>query len=367
MTHVEWMRHALQLAERGRGSTSPNPVVGCVIVRDGHAISEGYHAKYGGPHAEAAALSSATASVVGATLYCTLEPCTYFGNTPPCADAVIAAGISTVVIAMRDPNPRINGQGVQRMRDAGIDVIEGILEDECRWANRGFIMAQRAQRPWIIGKVAQTLDGLVNAEGTRPRAITGDAARAAVHATRAAVDAVLVGSRTVLADDPLLTVRDSAGRTPIRVIVDAELETPPTAQVFSTQAHAPVIMLVAEDQLDTPRARELQAVGAQLLGVPRDGKGLSLARALSTLYSENKVLSVLLESGGELLRAFAEHVLVDELHLYIAPTTAGGGTTWTGATGINGTEEQWTLDSVASYGNDARICAVRVASKEMIS
>lgn len=367
MTHDAWMRRALALAEEGRGTTSPNPVVGCVIIRNDQCIAQGAHHVVGGPHAEVVALSSATEDVRGATLYCTLEPCAHTGRTPPCADAIIAAGIGTVVIATRDPNPAVNGRGVEKLRAAGITVVEGICEQDARWVNRGFIMTQREHRPWVIGKVAQTLDGLTSGEGAFRRHITGEATFEDVQQTRAWVDGIMVGAATILQDDPLLTVRDHTQHSPRRIVLDPEFDTRPQHRVFTDIARAPVIIAGAADREASPEAHALAAAGATIIAAPRTDGGVSLPSVLRSLATEHGIVSVLIESGGTLLRAAIQQHMVDELQIYVAPVTSGGGATWMGPAGIAGPEQAWTFLSAQTFTPDVRLTAARTASLERIS
>jgi diaminohydroxyphosphoribosylaminopyrimidine deaminase/5-amino-6-(5-phosphoribosylamino)uracil reductase len=230
------MRMALSLAYRGTGNVSPNPMVGCVIVdygvEGGRAVSCGYHRNYGGFHAEADALRKAKQPVEGCTVYVNLEPCCHTGNTPPCSDALIGAGVSRVIIGTEDPNPKVRGGGIKRLADAGIEVETGVLEDECRWINRGFIRNMTMGRPWVTVKAAVSLDGDIALANGDSKWISGAPSRVRAHLMRAENDAVVVGVGTVLKDDPALTVRDCEGVSPLKIVVDRCLDTPLSAHVL---------------------------------------------------------------------------------------------------------------------------------------
>ena len=227
------MQECLRLAERGRGSVSPNPMVGAVLVRKGRVLGRGYHARFGGPHAEVNCLGSVRGSTADSTLYVNLEPCAYYGKTPPCVDAVIAAGVREVFTAMKDPNPRVAGRGIRKLRSAGITVHVGLLGDEAKRLNRAFIRHTTVRRPFVHLKIAQSLDGMIAGPRRDNRWITSSASRALVHRMRSEHDAVLVGAGTIRADNPLLTVRSARGRNPHVVILDGRLNVSPKARIFT--------------------------------------------------------------------------------------------------------------------------------------
>ncbi len=250
------MERALELAARGRGTTSPNPMVGAVVVRDGQIVGEGWHVRAGEPHAEVNALTDAGDAARGADLYVTLEPCCFTGRTGPCTEAVIAAGVRRVVVAAEDPNPRVAGGGVARLREAGLEVVEGVLDDASHALNEIFDHWVLARRPWVELKLATSLDGRIAAASGASRWITGAPARRRVHERRAALDAVMVGRRTASVDDPTLTVRDAPAPSgdPIRVVVDSRLEVPLSARLYTTASpDRPVVVGTAVDTTD-PRA-----------------------------------------------------------------------------------------------------------------
>ncbi|MEK7285394.1 MAG: bifunctional diaminohydroxyphosphoribosylaminopyrimidine deaminase/5-amino-6-(5-phosphoribosylamino)uracil reductase RibD, partial [Chloroflexota bacterium] len=300
-----FMRRALRLAARAAGRTSPNPLVGAVVVKDGRIVGEGSHKAAGEPHAEAVALEKAGEEARGGTLYLTLEPCTHHGRTPPCADAVIASGVARVVAAMRDPDPRVDGRGFRALRAAGIEVEQGVLEDEAARLNEGFVTRVREGRPFVLVKLAVTVDGRVAVPGRRY--LVGKQALREVHKLRDRYDAVLVGIGTVLADDPELTVREVRGRDPLLVVLDADARTPPTAKVVRAKDPQRTIVFVARDA-EQRRVKRLRDAGVLVATLPRapDGDGLDVAAALRWL-GERGVNTVLSEAGprvaGSLLRA----------------------------------------------------------------
>jgi len=330
MDDAFFMRKALALAERGRGTTSPNPMVGALVVDgDGVIVGRGAHRVAGGPHAEVFALGEAGARARGATLYCTLEPCSHTGRTGPCAPLVTAAGIARAVIAMEDPNPLVNGGGVAHLRERGVDVAVGVERERAIKQNAVFVTNVRRQRPFVILKAALSADGkLAAARGVRTY-LTGPAANRRIHRQRAEVDAIAVGSETVLADDPLLTARGAYRERPLtRVIFDRRLRTPPTARVFSTLPAGPVIILSTKALSDdkSAAAAALTAAGARVIEVP----DLGFAAALGAL-SQCGVTSVVLEGGAALHRAALDAGAVDAVNLYIAPTLLGpGAVEWIG-------------------------------------
>jgi diaminohydroxyphosphoribosylaminopyrimidine deaminase/5-amino-6-(5-phosphoribosylamino)uracil reductase len=312
---IAWMRRALANAEHGWGQTAPNPMVGAVVVSGDAVVADGWHARFGEPHAEVIALREAGARARGATLYVTLEPCTHHGKTPPCVDAIIAAGIARVVIAARDPNPRASG-GVEKLRAAGITVETGVEEAAARELNAPFFNAFTSDRPWVVLKLAVSADGAVADPSGKRRWITGESSRRHVHRMRASADAVAVGIGTVLADDPDLTVRDAPAprRQPTRVVFDSTLRIPLESKVVRTARATPTIVVA---HVDDARRR----AGREAAGVPVV-VATDLAAALRELRRRD-IGSVLLEGGPTLAGAFLRAGLVDRLALFIAPVTLG--------------------------------------------
>jgi len=315
------MARALELARRGLWSTDPNPRVGCVIADGDRVVAEGWHERAGGPHAEAMALAAAGTAARGATAYVTLEPCAHHGRTPPCADALVAAGVGRVVYAMRDPNPRVDGGGAKRIAAAGIPVECGLLEREARELNPGFISRMTRGRPWVTVKLAASLDGATALPDGESRWITGESAREDVQRLRARSSAVMTGSGTVLADDPRLDVRlAGATRQPLRVVLDSKLRTPPGARILAPPGSA---LILCTDE-DPALGAALRAAGADIAMVASAAGGVDLAAALS-LLAAREVNELLVECGAGLAGAMLAAGLVDELLLYLAPTLLGRG------------------------------------------
>lgn len=321
MTDQELMRRALSLAERGRGWTSPNPMVGALIVRDGRIIAEGWHARCGDLHAERAALAQATEDVRGATMVVTLEPCCHQGKQPPCTDAIIAAGIARVVVGSADPNPLVAGKGVQILRDHGIEVTENVLRDECDALNEVFLHYIREQQPYGVLKTAMTLDGKICTRTGASRWVTGEAARQHGHQLRHRYSAIMVGIGTVLADDPLLTCRIANGRNPLRIVCDTHLRLPLDAQLVQTAQETPT--LIATCEADATRLAPYEATGCKVWTLPAQGGHVDLAALFQRLGAEG-IDSVLIEGGGTLAWAALEAGLVQKVMSYIAPRIFGG-------------------------------------------
>lgn len=316
------MRRALRLALRGQGRVEPNPMVGCVIVRDGRVVGEGYHARFGGPHAEVVALRNGSASPRGATAFVTLEPCCYTGKTPPCVEALLAAGVRRVVAAMPDPNPRVHGRGLAALRRAGVEVRVGVLRADAERLNAPFVKLMRLGRPWVIAKWAQSLDGRLATATGDSRWITSPPARRHAHQTRGRVDAIVVGIGTVLADDPLLTCRDARPRrVATRVVLDSRLRTPLGARLVATSRSAPTLVFCSPAAAARRRLR-LEAAGCAVCPV-RSGKGgLALGEVLDEL-GRRKMSNVLIEGGPRVLSSCFQRGLVDEAHVYVAPLLIG--------------------------------------------
>ncbi len=327
-TDRDYMLLALSLAERGRGTTSPNPMVGAVIVRDGAVVGRGYHIRAGEDHAEVIALREAGVRAEGATLYVTMEPCCHHGKTPPCSEAVIRSGIARVVAAMTDPNPKVCGGGFASLRRNNIECESGLFEDRARKLNEAYIKYIRTGLPYLTLKLAMTLDGKIAALDGSSKWITGPEARKRVHLLRSWSDAVMVGSGTVLADNPRLTVRDAEGRDPLRVIPDSRLRTPLDAHVFA-DARALVVATAA----DRAKAEELRRRGIEVWEMNGNGAGIPLTDMLAGLGAR-QVTSVLCEGGGTLAGSLLREKLVDKLHLFIAPKILGAGKDAFGNMGI---------------------------------
>ena len=320
MTDADYMRMALALAAKGAGWVSPNPMVGAVLVKGGEIIGRGYHRQYGGPHAERAALADCTVSPEGAALYVTLEPCCHHGKTPPCTQAVLASGIRRVVAGVRDPNPLMAGKGLALLRAAGVEVAEGVLEDECRALNEVFFHYIRTQTPYVVMKYAMTMDGMTATRTGQSKWITGEAARQRVHRDRGRYSAVMVGVGTVLADDPLLTCRAEGGRNPVRIVCDTHLRTPPDSQIVKTAGEVPTI--IATTCADEEKRKPLADLGCRILTAPQKDGRVDLTELMALLGKE-KIDSILLEGGGTLHRSFLQSGLVNKVQAYIAPKLFG--------------------------------------------
>jgi diaminohydroxyphosphoribosylaminopyrimidine deaminase/5-amino-6-(5-phosphoribosylamino)uracil reductase len=317
-----FIRRTLELAARARGLTSPNPLVGAVVVRDDRVVGEGYHRRAGLPHAEIEALQAAGEAARGATLYVNLEPCCHTGRTGPCTEAIIAAGVKRVVAAMVDPNPLVAGKGIARLREAGIDVAVGVMEDEARRLNEAFIKYVTARRPFVILKTAMSLDGKIATVTGESRWITGEAAREYVHQLRNTCDAVLVGIGTVLKDDPSLTTRlPEGGRDPVRVILDSSARLPLAARVLNQDSEAPTLVATTE-VAPAERLAALRQAGAEVLVCGR-GPQVNLDLLLAELAAR-EIVSVLVEGGSTVNASFLLQGLVDKVVWFIAPRIIGG-------------------------------------------
>ena len=325
-----FMARALRLAERGLYTTDPNPRVGCVLVRDGRQVGEGWHRKAGEPHAERLALAQAGADARGATAYVTLEPCSHHGRTPPCANALIEARVARVVTALRDPNPLVAGQGLARLSEAGIETQVGLLEADAAALNRGFLQRMQHGRPYLRCKLAMSLDGRTAMASGESQWITGDDARRDVQLLRARSSAILTGVGTVLADDPSLNVRlpaqalvgvehDDCLRQPLRVVLDTRLRTAPRARMLGLPGDN---LIICGDGAPVETEDELRAAGADVARLPQLGGRLDLARVMA-LLADRGVNEVLVEAGPTLAGSLLQDGLVDELIVYVAPHLMG--------------------------------------------
>lgn len=332
MTHEEYMRRALELARRGEGHVSPNPMVGCVIVKDGRIISEGYHEKVGEYHAERNALLRCEEDPAGADLYVTLEPCCHYGRTPPCTEIIIEKGIRRVFVAALDVNPLVAGKGVETLRDAGIEVVTGILAQEAMDLNEVFYHFFETHRPFVAMKYAMTLDGKIACHTGDSQWITGPQSRAYVHGLRKKYSSILVGIGTALADDPMLNCRTEEGVDPVRLVADSQLRLPPDSQLAQTAKEIPTWVFTAEETLQSAKGRE-RAEALNRLGVDvipcgsadrADHRGkIDVARVLA-LLAERDIDSVLVEGGGTVNASFLEAGLVDRVYAFLGPKLVGG-------------------------------------------
>lgn len=322
----EYMRRALELARKGEGHTSPNPMVGCVVVKDGRIISEGYHEKYGEFHAERNALTRCTEDTTGADLYVTLEPCCHQGKTPPCTDIIIEKKIARVFVGSMDSNPLVAGKGVQILRDHGIYVETGILEEECLKLNEVFYHYITTKTPFVVMKYAMTLDGKIACATGDSKWVTGEIARAQVHRMRGRYRGIMVGIGTVLADDPMLNCRVEGGVDPVRIICDSNLHIPLESQIVKTASEIETIVACSQESLEAERKQEkirkLKEAGIQLIGT-EGAHGVNLVELMKKLGEQN-IDSILLEGGGTLNASALEDGIVNKVYAYIAGKLIGG-------------------------------------------
>lgn len=320
-----YMQAALALAAKALGRTSPNPMVGAVIVKNGEIVGQGYHRQAGTPHAEIHALREAGSAAEGATLYVTLEPCVHYGRTPPCTTAIVNAGISHVVVATKDPNPLVAGRGIDTLEKAGITTTVGVLEQEANRLNEVFNKFITTGNPFVVLKSAMSLDGKIATRTGHSQWITGDAARQFGHSLRDRYDAIMVGVGTVLADDPLLTTRlpQGEGKNPLRIVVDSHARTPLTSKVITDKAASTLLAVTA--QAPAEKIAALQAAGVLVLVTEEKNGRVDLSSLMSELGNRH-VTSILIEGGAALTATAVEEKLVDKVHFFIAPLIIGGST-----------------------------------------
>jgi len=320
MDDERWMKRALHLAEKGKGRTSPNPMVGAILVKDGKMVGEGHHAKAGEAHAEIVALQQAGEEAEGAILYLNLEPCTHYGKTPPCVPQVIEAGVKRVVIGMEDPNPLVKGKGIEILRKAGLDVEVGILEKECRRLNEAFCKYILKKEPFVVLKVAATLDGKMATRNGDSKWISGEASRRFVHKLRDQVDGVLVGIGTVLKDNPMLTARIRGGRDPYRIVLDSRLKIPEEAKVIGT---SPSKAIIASTELaPKDKIEKLEKRGVQILILDSKEGRVNLKSCLSKL-GEMGMMNLLVEGGSQVNGSFLDEGGIGKLLLFLSPKLIG--------------------------------------------
>ena len=315
-----WMQYALDLARRGQGAVEPNPMVGCAIVVNDELIAEGWHERFGGPHAEVNALAACQKEdLTGATLYVTLEPCAHHGKTPPCSQALVESGIKRVVIAMQDPFPQVDGRGIEQLREAGIEVMTGVAQQEAELLNAPFVMQQLHHRPWVIGKWAMTLDGKIATHTGSSQWVSNEKSRAIVHQIRGRMDAIVVGHQTALADNPSLNARPAGPRMATRIVVARTPALPLDSHLVSTAKQQPVIV-TAGPQADPTHLENLRAHGVEILTFENEDE---IVRGLLRDLASRDFTNVLIEGGAALLGACLDQNLVDEVHVFVAPKLVG--------------------------------------------
>ena len=308
--HEDFMTRAIELAYNGLGSVSPNPLVGCIIVKDGEIIGEGYHKEFGCNHAEVEACINSTKSPEGSTLYVTLEPCCIEGKTPPCTDYLIQNGIRTVYVGSLDPNPKVNGNGVDILKSAGIEVVIGILKQECEELNKGYIKWQRSKKPWVIVKIAESMDGFISKDSNSQTFITEEEALSHSHKLRSSVDAILVGRQTAMVDNPRLTVRKVRGPNPTRVILDTNRVLPLDLNIF-TDKDAKTIVICSNERFTNTRVSH-----REYLVCNEDTNGLLDTSMILEILGSIGITTLLIEGGAKTISSFIKNDLVDEVYLY---------------------------------------------------
>ena len=320
--HDKWMLRAVELARQGEGRVEPNPMVGCVIVKDGLVVGEGYHQQFGGPHAEVNALRDAGERSVGSTIYVTLEPCSHHGKTPPCADAVIASKPETVVVGQTDPNPEVAGRGIRRIEQQGIRVVHNVRHSETLQLVQPFSKLMTQSKPWVIAKWAMTLDGKIATPNGDSKWISNESSRAIVHQIRGRVDAILVGIGTALADDPQLTARPSGPRTATRIVLDSKARLPIDCHLVRT-AHQIPVLVWATAAAPEANVDALRANGCEVHVCETDSHQESLLELLLEL-GQRQFTNVLVEGGGQVMGTLLDTRCIDEVHAFVAPMLSGG-------------------------------------------
>lgn len=352
-----YMRLALELAEKGKGSVSPNPMVGAIIVKNDRVIGEGYHEKYGQAHAEVNAFNSATEDVEDAILYVSLEPCSHQGNTPPCVDLIIKKKIKKVVVGALDPNPLVSGRGIKKMMAAGIEVVTDILSEECQQLNEVFMKFITERIPFVVLKVAMSLDGKIATSSGESKWISGEQSRENVHKERSYLSGIMVGINTVLRDNPRLTARVPGGKNPIRIVLDSQLRIPLDMNILQQQDEAPTIIITTK-MASSEKLNALNKKGITTLIVSDRMGRVDLKEAIKRL-GEMTIDSLLLEGGSELNYSSLEAGIVDRIQIYIAPKIIGGSTSPTpvGGKGIERLIEAFPVDNIkiSTVGEDILI------------
>lgn len=328
------MAEALAEANRANGRTHPNPLVGCVIVRDGEVVSRGYHKRAGAPHGEVAALRALQGSAAGCDAYINLEPCCHVGRTGPCTRALIEAGIKRVFVGTLDPDPRVSGKGVEILRSAGVEVICGVLEEQCRRLNRPYFKRITTGFPWVTVKYAMTLDGKIASKTGESAWISSEASRHRVHELRDTHDAILVGTKTLLHDNPRLNCRLEDGRDPLRVVLDTRLEAPLDSAVFDPDYSTATTLVAVGPNAPASKREALRARGVETVEIPLDADGHLEFGELFTELSQRGIMSVFVEGGSQVLGSLFDHQWVDEVYAFVCPKIVGGAAAPTAVSGV---------------------------------
>ncbi|MBW1678675.1 MAG: bifunctional diaminohydroxyphosphoribosylaminopyrimidine deaminase/5-amino-6-(5-phosphoribosylamino)uracil reductase RibD [Deltaproteobacteria bacterium] len=356
--YEEYVRLTIKLASRAVGRTSPNPLVGAVIVKNGQIVGQGYHRRVGAPHAEINALAEAGNKAIGADLYLNLEPCSHYGRTPPCVDAIIQGKIKRVFVGMQDPNPLVNGKGIKKLREAGILVKTGILEEKCRKLNEVFIKYITTGRPFVILKAAVTLDGRIAAVGGNSKWITNEKSRQYVHRLRNQVDGVLVGIRTIQKDDPMLTTRlkSRSSKDPVRIVVDSTLKISLRARVFNPRSKSMTI-IATTPKSSQKKIQSIENQGGKVVVIPsRNRVGFNL---LMEALGKEEITSVLIEGGSQINTSALQEGIVDKVVLFYAPRIMGGkeAPLIVGGEGVSKVEDAFLLHRIRTrrFGDDVMI------------
>lgn len=319
------MAKAIDQARRAFGRTSPNPMVGCVVVKGGEVLATGFHSGPGRAHAEVDALRKLESrQLAGSEVYVNLEPCCHHGRTPPCTDALLEAGVERVYVGIEDPDPRVSGEGIARLRQAGVDVVVGVLPEKSRQLNRAYITYMNEGRPWVAAKWAMSLDGKIGTRTGHSAWITGEAARQRVHQYRDVYDAIMVGTGTLRADNPRLTCRIDGGHDPIRVVLDARLEAPLDSNVYAGGDDAPQTLVAVGAEADAERVETLGRRGLEVLELQSDPRGWLPVRPLLARLAERGIVRLFVEGGGGLLGSLYDEELIDHVHTFVSPKLIGG-------------------------------------------
>ncbi len=369
MNAEQWMERAIELAKLGVNFVSPNPRVGAVIIKNGQIVAEGYHQYFGGPHAEINAIENAKGiELDGATLVVNLEPCSHFGKTPPCTSAIVEKRFAKVVIGMVDPNPLVAGKGIQILRNAGIEIEVGVLEKECRWLNRFFIKDMLESKPYVILKVAQSLDGSIATSNYQSKWITSEKSRELVWKLRREVDAILIGKTTALKDDPTLTLHNLVGKTPLRIVLDTNLSLPLELKLFTDDFREKTLLVVSDSLHLSGKADALTTAGVKILQSPTKDGFIDIEPLLQILYEDHRVASLVVEGGAQIYSSFVRENLWDEVNFFVAPKIIPGGISSFSGYAVQSLEEasNIVLKSIVPIDNDVHIIGLNPRTDKLL-